>query len=320
GFALRLHAQSTSSDAKGFRFVGLDLPIVVQEMEPIIRSLAANPERVSFCGVDATNYESLAAALQNIDEPLCITTEGMIMYFTENEVETVIANVRNLLEVHGGCWITPDPEFKLQFILTFRSVFGENSLAKLATTGNVATKQSNVANLSNSFIVDARTGSLKAAQNLLAKHGLKAERINLAEHMPELSVYRQLTSKQILQFKEAMRNCHYWIITLDEMRKPQTIQRQNPFEMNHKLANGILRIKLRGRVDSISAPKILLAWEAEKIAGVIDGVEIDCAELDYISSAGIRVLSDMQKNCGRGVAFFNVNSSVAEILSQNGFK
>ena len=298
---------------KGLRFVGLDLPIVVREFAPIIHSLAARPKFMTFCGVDATNYESLAAALKNFDEPLCISTEGMMMYFTENEADTVVANVRSLLEVHGGCWITPDPEFKLQFILTFRSVFGENFLEKLTTTGNAAMKQSNVGNLSNSFIVDERADSFKATEKFLAKHGLKAERINLAEHMPELRVYRQLTAEQILRFKEAMRRCNYWLITLDDARKPQAIQKQKPFEMSRELAGGILRIKLRGRVDSLSAPKILTAWEAEKTANVIDAVEIDCAELEYISSAGVRVLSDI---CG--AKFFNVNPSVEKILAQNG--
>ncbi|MBQ3443031.1 MAG: anti-sigma factor antagonist, partial [Selenomonadaceae bacterium] len=215
---------------KNFRFVGLDLPIVVQEIAPIIHSLANHSERMTFSEVDATNYESLAAALRDIDEPICITTEGMMIYFTENEADTVIANVRNLLAVHGGCWITPDPEVKLQFIETFRSVFGENSLDKLTTTGRAASKQSGGTNLSNSFILDAAdvTGSRKTAEALLAKYGLKAERINLAEHMPELSVYSQLTSEQILRFKEAMRRCNYWIIALDATRKLKAIQKQRP--------------------------------------------------------------------------------------------
>lgn len=301
---------------KGLRFVGLDLPIVVQEVAPIIRSLANHSERMTFFEVDATNYKSLETALRDFDEPLCITTEGMMMYFTENEVDTVIANVRNLLEVHGGCWITPDPEVKLQFIGTFRSVFGESVLDKLITTNNAASKQSNVADLSNAFILDAAdvNASRKTTEDLLAKHGLKAERIHFAEYMPELSVYRQLTSQQILRFKEAMNLCSYWVITLDATRKPQALQKQQPFDMSYTLENGILRLTLRGRIDSISAPKILTAWESEKVANVIDGVEIDCSALEYISSAGVRVLSDIHRDCKRGVELLNVNPSVAEIL------
>ncbi|MBR3051238.1 MAG: anti-sigma factor antagonist [Selenomonadaceae bacterium] len=42
-----------------------------------------------------------------------------------------------------------------------------------------------------------------------------------------------------------------------------------------------------------------------------DGVEIDCSELEYISSAGVRVLSDIHEDCKRGVKFLNVNPSVA---------
>ena len=303
---------------KNFRFIGLDLPIVVREFAPIINSLAARPNLIKFCEVDATNYESLETALRDIDEPLCITTEGMMMYFSESEVDAVISNIRALLEMHGGCWITPDPEVKLQFILTFRSIFGESSLAKLTSTNNAATQQSNVENLSNSFILDTEniSDSLKAAENLLKSHGLKFERLKFAEHMPELSIYRKLTPAQILNFKDAMRNCHCWIITLDETRTLQENVAIKPFAMSCTLDDKILRMKLRGRLDSISAPKVLTAFESENN---IAEVKIDCSELDYISSAGIRVLFDINKNCSDGVILFNVNSSVAKILSQKGF-
>ena len=279
---------------KGLRFIGLDLPIVVQEVEPIILSLTDKQNFISFCGVDATNYASLEKALFDIDEPICITTEGMMMYFNESEVNAVIANIRALLKVHGGCWITPDPEFKLQFILSFRSLFGEKALEKLLNqSGNSAMKQSDVENLSNSFIIDATnmTISIKTAESFLHNHGLKAERVNVAEHMPALNIYRKLSPEQILNFKESMRHCRYWIITLDDSKNFQDNASTSPFKMIRKVENGILFIKLYGRVDSLSAPQILKAWEAEKSADVIDEVKIDCSDVEFISSAGERVLS-----------------------------
>lgn len=305
---------------KNFRFIGLDLPIVAEEFAPIIQSLSAYPKNIFFSGVDATNYESLATALRDVDEPLCITTEGMMMYFTESEVDAVISNIRKILEVHGGCWITPDPEVKLQFMLTFRSVFDENFLGKLNSTSNTAMKQSSVANLSNSFIIDVEniSSSITTVENLLKLHGLKVKRVNFAENMPSLSVYQQLNPAQIQQFKDAMRQCHCWIITLDETRKIQenvTVQKKS-FEMNCTLEDGILQMTLRGRIDSISAPQILTAFET---ANDINAVKIDCSALEYISSAGIRLLIDMHKSCDNGLILFNVNSSVEKILSQNGF-
>ena len=46
---------------------------------------------------------------------------------------------------------------------------------------------------------------------------------------------------------------------------------------------------------------------------------VDCSRLDYISSAGLRILLIMQKQCGRGVTVMNINETVKEILEQTGF-
>ena len=309
---------------RGLRFVGLDLPIVIEEVQPVMRSLGEYAERMSFGEVDATNYASLEKALQGVEGPLCITTEGMMMYFTEDEVENVIANIGRLLTKHGGCWITPDPEFLLQFVSTFRSVFGENTLDKLMKSGKTAKAQSDVANLSNSFILKPADipGSLEKAEALLTRQGMKAEKINLVEVMPELNIYKRLTPAQVQRFNEGMQNCHYWIITLDstkQKREEDDLAGQKPFEMQYSVESGIMQLCLGGRLDSISAPELLMAWEAEKVVKTIEGIRIDCSGLEYISSAGIRLLQEIQARCTQGIMFSNVNHAVERILKQKGF-
>ncbi len=79
------------------------------------------------------------------------------------------------------------------------------------------------------------------------------------------------------------------------------------------------RVSLSGRVDTITAPELLKAWEAEANAHRISAVEVDCSALDYISSAGLRVLLMMQKKCKKGVTVRNINEIVKEILKQTGF-
>ena len=307
--------------SKGIHFVGLDLPIVVQEMESVMHSLAAYPERMAFHPVDATNYDSLDAALENTAGPLCITTEGMMMYFTESELEAVVNNVCTLLEAHGGAWFTPDPEFMIQFFLTFQSLFGEDWMKKLEAAGNAAMKQSDVANLSNSFILDAADipGSVRRTEAFLAKFGLKAEKFNLAEHMPELSTYRFLTSEQIVQFRKAMGNCYYWVITLDGARKRRNVitEKEQSFAMHYTMENGIFRVSLCGRLDSITAPELLLEWEKEKVATNIEKVIVDFERLTYISSAGVRVLLTMQEKTKCGVTLIHVSPPVKKLLEQH---
>lgn len=308
----------------GLRFIGLDLPIVVEEMKPVMSSLAAHHARMSFYGVDATNLDSLVAALRNEDQPLCITTEGMMMYFNESEVNAVICNIRSLLELHGGIWLTPDPEFMLQFFGSFRSVFGENSLEKLVATKIAAKEQSNVSNLCNSLILNPADapGSAKTAEETLRKHGLKAEKINLAEHMPALNIYRQLTEQQIASFKEEMKHCHYWVITPDEAQVAQNygrIEDSSPFDMRCTIKNNIFRVSLCGRLDSLTAPALLTAWEQAKAANTINGIEIDCSGLDYITSAGVRVLLILQEGCESGVTLNALDRRLDKMLAQKQF-
>ena len=307
----------------GMRFIGLDLPIVVQEIEPIIRSLTTSSDEISFHGIDATNYESIRTALQNVTGPLCITTEGMMMYFDAHEADAVVSNIRAMLELHGGLWITPDPEFILQFFYSFRSIFGKDSLAKLATSKESAQQQANVTNLSNPLIInpDDISRSAKTAENFINSHGMKVEKITLAEHIPNLSIYQQLTQEQIRNFKTAMNDCHYWVITLDEQRQQadDTEQQSTPFEMNYTLENNLFKVSIVGRLDSLTAPQLLTAWEKIKTTSMPIGAEIDCAKLEYITSAGIRVFLIIQKALGRNLTLTNINSALENLFIQKGF-
>lgn len=307
--------------AKGLRFIGLDLPIVAGEVGPILSALADHPERMCFEGVDATNPDSLVVALKDVREPICLTTEGMMMYFTDSEVNAVIANVRSLLERHGGCWITPDPEYILQFMLTFRAVLGEAAVQKLMASRDAASGQSDAGSLINAFIVNPMNvpASVERVASLLAAHGLKARRVNLAEHMPELAVYRKLTAEKIEAFKTAMRGCHYWVITPEEHWKgSNATQTDGAFSMDYRVADGVFRASIKGRMDTITAPELLKAWEAEKGRAPITAAEIDCSRLIYISSAGLRVLLIVQKS-GAKVRLTGVNDAVWEILETTGF-
>lgn len=54
-------------------------------------------------------------------------------------------------------------------------------------------------------------------------------------------------------------------------------------------------------------------------SGDIRKVRIDCHSQDYISSAGLRVLLIMQKDCKEGVSLTGANEVVSDILIQAGF-
>lgn len=53
----------------GRKFVGMDLPATINEVEPVIMSMLDEEQRnlVSFEEVDATNYQSLKSAFDNVE-------------------------------------------------------------------------------------------------------------------------------------------------------------------------------------------------------------------------------------------------------------
>ncbi len=112
---------------KGLRYIGMDLPAAIEEVEPAIMPMldARQSELERFAGVDATNYESLETALRGVQGPLFITTESLLMYFTESEAGIICDNMRRLPEKHGGMWITSDPENLLRHMLALQILCGE---------------------------------------------------------------------------------------------------------------------------------------------------------------------------------------------------
>ena len=310
---------------KGIAYYGLDLPAAINEAQPAILSLIDEDKRsfVHFCGVDATNGESLKAALKDAESPLCITTEGLLMYFTDSEVGALCDNIRMILKEHGGCWLTADTETGMQYILTMQPIAGDRFMEIMMKSKTTAEDKSDVSVGSNSLNVspqgDVRE-NMKNAMMFLARHGLKAERMILAEHMPEIGSLSNVTPDQAQAIKQNMQKCAYWKITADTGARVDTADlRSESFDMQASVEGDTLSLSLKGRVDTLTAPNLLALFERVRADHELSGVEIDCGELSYISSAGLRVLLIMQKDCKNGVKLTGINQVVREILEQTGF-
>lgn len=80
-----------------------------------------------------------------------------------------------------------------------------------------------------------------------------------------------------------------------------------------------LTLTLEGRLDTTTAPR-LEAELKQSIAGVTK-LTLDFASLEYISSAGLRVLLSAQKvmNKQGEMVICNVNETIAEIFEVTGF-
>lgn len=85
------------------------------------------------------------------------------------------------------------------------------------------------------------------------------------------------------------------------------------------LSGAALTVALEGRLDTTTAPKL-----EEELRGSVDGITrlvFDVEKLEYISSAGLRVLLAMQKHMNQQekMVLQNVNEAVMETLEVTGF-
>ena len=80
-----------------------------------------------------------------------------------------------------------------------------------------------------------------------------------------------------------------------------------------------LEIALEGRLDTMTAPE--LEAELNKSLAGAETLTLDFSKLDYISSAGLRVLLSAHKNMSAkgGMKIKNVNEIVREVFDVTGF-
>ena len=117
-----------------------------------------------------------------------------------------------------------------------------------------------------------------------------------------------------------MRKYAYWKITPIAGKPLDADEAKGEgFDLQAELAEDSLVLKLRGRLDTLTAPGLLAFYEKTAGENSIHEVTVDCENLDYISSAGLRVLLIMKKQNERGVTVKKINETVKEILEQTGF-
>ncbi|MCR5106927.1 MAG: STAS domain-containing protein [Lachnospiraceae bacterium] len=97
--------------------------------------------------------------------------------------------------------------------------------------------------------------------------------------------------------------------------------KEDNFNADVKLEDGRLNIILEGRLDTITSPGLLALYREAEAKGDIRVINIDMEKLEYISSAGLRVLLIMRKAVDDADSFniLNMKEEIREIIETTGF-
>ena len=88
-------------------------------------------------------------------------------------------------------------------------------------------------------------------------------------------------------------------------------------KINKNYTGKELTLEVEGRVDTITSQE--LESEITQELGNFDSLIFDFSKLEYISSAGLRVLIATQKKLETPMRIINVNDTVGEIFKMSGF-
>lgn len=89
-------------------------------------------------------------------------------------------------------------------------------------------------------------------------------------------------------------------------------------EVNFKMDNNVLTVFLCGHIDSANAANVEASIAAEREKTPSENIIIDAEKLEYISSAGLRIILRIRKDMP-DLKIVNVSPEVYEILDMTGF-
>jgi len=304
----------------GVKYFGFDLPAVADAMGPAVKEVIGENENIRYEAVDATNYASLRKALSNADGELFITTEGMLMYFTQSEIEEVFRNIRRLLLEFGGKWVTVDNTLNDVQVAVLKAVVGKNAPPEmLANVAKLAAGAiSKTAHAENIYFDEDHS---KAAQ-FVKDMGFDLEFISMGDYLPEvLHSLDGLPEDNIKEVLDAYRSVNFWVMTARPGENENYSRDDKDFKIDVKLNDDVLNFTLSGRLDTITAPNLLAIYKEITTKSKIGSISIDMKDLEYVSSAGLRVLLIMRQDIEDENNFTIVNTcdSVQEIFETTGF-
>ena len=302
---------------QGRTYFGCDLPAVIDAIGPAAESIIGKNEAITYHAVDATNYDSLAAAVPENTHDLLITTEGLLMYFDQTELEEVFSNIKRLLQKHGGSWVITDRAYFLhdQEVVAATLDNDPELIAMFtAVTNNAAATTADV-KFNNNVFFDSDDDKVK---EFIAQMGLELHEICMADYLPDQIGSLKGNPEADSAVRDAFKSMMFWELAVAESADAKPVDMKLPFKVESEAKDGTLEMSIQGRMDTITAPEVLKQF---KDAGSdIKAIHIDVSRMAYVSSAGIRVLVMMVKSLEDRANFkmTGVSSDVRKIFEATG--
>jgi len=157
-------------------FIESDLPLMIDQKASLVKALVGDRPNLHFVPIDVTSNQ-LGDCRQylNPEKSLTILSEGLLMYLSHSQKHQVFKNIRELLQIYGGVWVTPD----------FVTVEAINRRKQISP--NLEKISQMVSRLSDRPIGDTYFQDSQDIEDFIANQGFKCERTPVLD-----LIYQQL--------------------------------------------------------------------------------------------------------------------------------
>ena len=236
-----------------------------------------------------------------------------MQYLSADEAEQFIGGIRQVLSGHGGAWYSSDWSVDYEQFST-RNMSSPEGVKYYNETRRQIMKSSNVFNEGVSF------QSEDEKQSFLENHGLKVEKLPFYYGDENLAMLRAVAPDKMDAIMDQLKKSSFWKMTLDEsyaVREKITGAKEiDDLHVDCSAAGSRLICRIAGRIDTISAPALLEVLE--KNGDGFEELSVEAERLEYLSSAGLRVLLMASKKFGK-MSIRHASDAVKKIFADSGF-
>lgn len=236
-----------------------------------------------------------------------------MQYLSADEAEQFIGGIRQVLSGHGGAWYSSDWNVDYEQFST-RNMSSPEGVKYYNETRRQIMKSSNVFNEGVSFL------SEDEKQSFLESRGLKVEKLPFYYGDEDLAMLRAVAPDKMNAIMDQLKKSSFWKMTLDEsyaVREKITGAKEiDDLHVDCSAAGSRLICRIAGRIDTISAPALLEVLE--KNGDGFEELSVEAERLEYLSSAGLRVLMMASKKFGK-MSIRHASDAVKKIFADSGF-
>lgn len=197
---------------EGRKYIGAELAAVAISASEIIPKIIGSKysQDVFYDEVLVEDREAMLGTADEFNGKICIIENGLMIYLTEDRANEMFKLVKEILQKHGGCFISTDYVTKDYFKEIAAALYGEDQADLLYNETKIMYEE-----LFDNQIFDDTFKTQDEALAFFAAHGLKVQQVPLLTDTSKLYCTKSLTPQQVEKINQIAAKHYLWVITSD---------------------------------------------------------------------------------------------------------